>query len=312
MGLWYRTKTFKKIDIIKVKVETEFNINTQTRYTHWDEPEFCITYAHYKGKLRVTNSVCYIQGSYPTYKVRVGNLTYVDLNSEVYVLIFEKDSGYYNKALETPDYSKEWNKVYTLQTLTSHTLDSSNDFTLILPKEPSKVLFFPTFKYLNIPLGMMGYYFDIQKVNNHSWKIIPKINYASHWDTHIYRNERNINLDFYDSSNLIVYGLYGLVYTTTNTLDIKLNVDGVTHMDKVEQNEFLQMASNLNFYCGVVPRQYALYTNGIQNRKSNLKITYTGGTGLTTINTIVRVLRKGDDYLPYLDCSLEVLVLWVG
>ena len=30
----------------------------------------------------------------------------------------------------------------------------------------------------------------------YSWKIIPKINYASHWDTHIYRNERNINLDF--------------------------------------------------------------------------------------------------------------------
>lgn len=312
MGLWYRTKTFKKIDIIKVKVETYFNINTQTRYSHWDEPNFCVTYSHYIGNLRVTNSACYVQGQYPNYIVKVGSLTYVNPDSEVYVLIFEKDSGYYNKELELPDYTKSWNKIYTLQSLTNYTLDSSNDFTLILPKNPSSIFFFPTFKHLNIPLGMMGYYFDIQKVNNRSWKIIPKILYANEWDTHIYRNNRNISLDVYDSSNIIVYGLYGLVYSTTNTLNIKLNLDGIEHSDSVQQTEFLQMNSNLNFYCGVVPRQYQLYTNGIQNKKSNLKISYTEGTGLSTINTIIRVLRKGNTYVPYLDCSLEVLVLWAG
>lgn len=312
MGLWYRTKTFKKVDIIKVRVETDFNINTQTRYTHWDEPDFCVTYAHYKGKLRVTNSVLYIQGTYPNYRVKVANSNYVDLTSEVYVLIFEKDSGYYNMNLEVPDYTKAWKNIYTLHSLTNYTINSSNDFTILLPKAPSQVLFFPTFKYLNIPLGLMGYYFNITQVNNRSWKIQPMLRYANQWDVHTFMNNNNINFNITNSSNLIINGFFGLVYTTTTDLSINLNLDGTTFSDTVKQSEFLKSSTSDQYYVGIIPREYQMYTNGIQNPTSNLKITYTGGSGITTRNTTVRVQRLGDNYVPYTDCELEVLVLWVG
>ena len=310
MGLWYRTKIFKKIDIIKVRVGTYFNINTQTRYTHWDEPDFCVTYAHYKGKLRITNSLIVVEGTYPNYRVKVVDTTYVDPTSEAYVLIFEKDSGYYNQNVEVADYSKSWRKIYTLHNFDNYTLNSSNDFTFILPKNASTVLVFPTFKYLNIPLGLMGYYFHITKVNNRSWKIVPYMRYANIWDTYTYTNNSNISLNLTNSSNILLNCYFGMAYTTTSNLTINMNFDGATNTDTVTQNNF--MPNTNGTYAGVIAREYQLYTNQSTKETANLSISYSGGSGISTRNTAIRVLRVGGSYVPYTDCQLEVLVLWVG
>nr|DAX46435.1 MAG TPA: hypothetical protein [Ackermannviridae sp.]DAX66626.1 MAG TPA: hypothetical protein [Bacteriophage sp.] len=309
MGLWYRTKTFKKVDIIKVRVETYFNINTQTRYSHWDEPEMFVTYAHYKGKLRITDSVIGIEGTYPNYKVKIGNQQYVDSSSEAFVLIFEKDSGYYNHNLEIPNYSLAWNKTYTLHTFSNYTLNASNDFTFILPRNASTVLIFPTFKYLNIPLGLMGYYFDFKKVNNRSWKVIPYMRYAHKWDTYTYTSN-SISLNLTNSSNILVNCYFGMAYTTTTPLTINMNFDGANNIDTIEQSNF--MPSTNNTYTGVIPREYQIYTNQSNKPSANLSINYSGGSGISAKNTVIRVLRVGDYYVPYTDCEIEVLVLWVG
>lgn len=311
MGLWYRTKAFKKVDIIKVRVETPFNINTQTRYTHWDEPEMFVTYAHYKGKLRITDSVLGIQGSYPTYIIKIGNTQYVDPTSEAYVLIFEKDTGYYNFNLEPPDYTKNWQKMYTLHTFSNYTLNSSNDFTFILPKNASTVLVFPTFKYLNIPIGLMGYYFQVTKVNNRSWKVQPYMRYSNKWDTYTYTNQNSISLTLTNSSNVLVNNYFGVAYEDVQDLNISLDLDGTKYNDTINKNHFLP-SSLPNKYAGVIPREYQIYTNIVQNPTSRLTIAYTGGSGISARNTVVRVLRVGDNYVPYTDCELDVLVLWVG
>ena len=310
MGLWYRTKTFKKIDIIRVRVETYFNINTQTRYSHWDEPEMFVTYAHYKGRLRITDSVMGVEGTYPNYKVSVGSTKYVDTTSEAYVLIFEKDSGYYNYNLEVPDYSKAWKKIFTLQNFSNYTIDANNDFTFILPRNASSVLIFPTFKYLNIPLGLMGYYFNIQKVNNRSWKVLPYMRYSNKWDTYTYANTNNISLNLTNTSDIILNCYIGMAYNTTSKLSINMKFDDATLTDTIEQTDFLPCPNNT--YTGVIPREYQIYTNNSAKETANLSVYYNGGSGISSKNTVVRVLRVGDSYVPYTDCQLEVLVLWVG
>lgn len=110
---------------------------------------------------------------------------------------------------------------------------------------------------------------------------------------------------------MLVNSYFGVAYEDVQDMNISLSLDGANHTDVVNKNTFLPTAL-ANKYAGVTTREYQIYTNMVQNPTSSLSISYTGGSGISARNTVVRVLRVGDTYVPYTDCELEVLVLWVG
>lgn len=311
MGLWYKTFTHKKIDIIEVTLGVPFNINVVSRYKTWNEPHFCLAYSKYDGKLRTGRTSLYIEGTYPTFTVKATNTNYVnEATSKAYVLIIEKDMGYKYENLVTPDYSKPFVRQYALNNFEIYTLNSSNDFTLLLKKQPTYIKFFPSFKYLNLPLGMKSYYFNIQQVNTLSYKITPMIRWSNVWDRHTINGNGTLTLkdsSFVMTYNFVTYSNNGNIQPTNSTVTLKLNE--AVHTHTLDVNQLFYHSSN-TFRYGVTSKSASVYTNQIQNENCTFSVTATLGQNATKSTTIVMNQRVNTNYLAYTDCTLEVLVIY--
>lgn len=312
MGLWYKVKTHKKSDIIEVKLNTPFDITKVSRYKHWDAPEFCLGYSNYVGKLRGGDTKCTLTGNYPIYTVTASS-TYVDNSSKIFVLITEKDDALPNSLT---DLSKPFSKVNTLNNFEIYTLNKSNDFTLMLKKQPKYVKFLPSFKYFNIPLSMKSYRFDIRKVNNLSYKVQLMCTWANKVGKRQFIHTRNgtkqssttINNCDYIMATFLVESYrknspqnYTESYVNGTANGNSFNIP-IYHPLVNPNTDLVDRWHSVGSVC--------LYTNSLNYEPVNLTFNTTFGNQANVNNILVVDYSYNPNYLPYNDCELEVLVIY--
>lgn len=331
-GYWYTIKAFKQVDIIEVPINTNFSLSSVSRYKQWLNPYFIPTFKHYKGGYPsqiASLSVQYIDNEKHIYKVQSED---ADNGSIAYVLVVENDLS-----LSTYDrpptngittYSGSWETQYVLNAMEVYNVNSSNDFTLILPKDTNNVKFFPVFDYMTAPLGLREYTFSISKVNNRSWKILPYFRYSNKTDFYRYINSCNFNVQ---NASLIRF--------TTNTFYRKYlrNNDnspfgnsavyysiagqngnyGVYTNPSDWENSYIYQHPSLGTLWHPLEYQTLPYTNSVlirtnEMRSTNFNVSISTSLGKNAIQNeiVVSVTRLGDSLVPYTNCGLKVFVIY--
>ena len=214
-----------------------------------------------------------------------------------------------------------------LNAMEVYTLNSSNDFTLILPKDSNNVKFFPVFDYMTAPLGLREYTFSISKVNNRSWKILPYFRYS--YKTDFYRYINSCNFTVYNAS---------LIRVTTNTFYRKFlrNNDNSPFGGSTIYYNIAGQGGSYNVYADPsdwenswqhswgglslwhpVEYQTIPYTNSVLIRTNemrstnfNVNISTSLGKNATQNEIVVSVTRLGDSLVPYTNCGLKVFVIY--
>lgn len=331
-GYWYTIKAFKQIDIIEVSVNTNFKLSEVSRYKQWVNPTFIPTFSYYKGvysSQTASLSVQYIDTEKQIYRVQSLD---ADNGSRAYVLVVEDDLSLndYDRppVNKTTTYSGSWETQYVLNAMEVYYVNSSNDFTLILPKDTNNVKFFPVFDYMTAPLGLREYTFSIQKVNNRSWKILPYFRYS--YKTDFYR--------FINSCNFTVYNA-SLIRLTTNTFyrkylrnndnspfggsTVSYNIAGQDGSYNVYanpsdwENSYMYQHPSLGTLWHPLEYQTLPYTNSIlvrtnemRNTAFNVNVSTALGKNATQNEIVVSVTRLGDSLVPYTNCGLKVFVIY--
>ena len=332
-GYWYTIKAFKQVDVIEVPVNTDFKLSNFSRYKQWVYPVFIPSFKYYKGvypSQTASLSIQYIDNDNQIYRVQSAD---ADNGSIAYVLVVENDllaSSYDYPPVKWGDtkYSGSWETQYVLNAMEVYTLNSSNDFTLILPKDSSNVKFFPVFDYMTAPLGLREYTFSISKVNNRSWKILPYFRYS--YKTDFYRYINSCSFTVYNAS---------LIRVTTNTFyrkflrnndnspfggsTIYYNIAGQSGSYNVYadpsdwENSYMYQHPSLGTLWHPLEYQTIPYTNSVlvrtnemRNTAFNVNVSTALGKNATQNEIVVSVTRLGDSLVPYTNCGLKVFVIY--
>ncbi|QBJ04078.1 hypothetical protein FNU3_5 [Fusobacterium phage vB_FnuS_FNU3] len=327
-GYWYTIKAFKQIDIIEVKVNTNFNLSSVSRYKTWVNPQLIPTYKYFKGVYPSTTASLSVVGlGNNTYKVQTQD---VDNGSIAYVLCIEDDlvlSDYPYEYPLTTTFTGSWETQHILNAMEVYTVNSSNDFTFILPKNTNNIKIFPVFDYMTAPLGLREFTFNITKVNNRSWKVQPMFRYS--YKTDFYRYINNCALTVYNAS---------LIRVTTNIYYRKFlrNNDNSPFGVSTVYYNIAGSSSNYTVYpdpsdwetswvqSGAIgtlwhPVEYQtlpstesvlVRTNEMKQTSFNVNVNTSLGKNATKNEIIVSVTRLGDSLVPYNNCGLKIYVIY--